>query len=117
MGSTDSKQKLGERVLAARQKLSHDTKIQSERVNDIESNSPQTIKVILNSVTQSFKSCSPFLESILLIAWKLNPEKCSKIILDRCKSILNSPINKDEYEWFIKYVFPSSIWMFKNKKK
>eukprot|EP01084_Bolivina_argentea_P022182 41230_1 len=117
MGATDSKQKLGERVIAARKKLADDIKIQSERVKDIESKSPETIKVIMKSISESFKSCSPFLEPILLIAWQLNPEQCGKIILDACKRVLNAPINKDEYEWFIKYVFPSSIWMFKNKKK
>eukprot|EP01083_Nonionella_stella_P201909 738154_1 len=116
MGATDSKQKLGERVLAARKKLADDMKIQSERVADIESKSPETKKVIMKSITDSFKSCSPFLESILLVAWQINPEECGKIIVDTCQRVLNAPINKDEYEWFIKYVFPSSIWMFKNKK-
>eukprot|EP01084_Bolivina_argentea_P305942 528570_1 len=115
MGTTDSKQKLGERVVAARKKLADDTKIQSERVKEIESKAPETGKVIMNSIAESFKNCSPFLESILLIAWKLNQEECSKIIVETCKRVLNAPINKDEYEWFIKYVFPSSIWMFKNK--
>eukprot|EP01084_Bolivina_argentea_P189853 326394_1 len=116
MGTTDSKQKLGERVLAARKKLADDMKIQSERVTDIESKSPETKKVIMKSITDSFKSCSPFLESILLVAWRINPEECGKIIVDTCQRVLNAPINKDEYEWFIKYVFPSSIWMFKNSK-
>ncbi len=115
MGTTDSKQKLGERVMAARKKLQDDIKIQCERVKDIESTSPQTIKVIINSVAESFSTCSPFLESILLVAWQLNPEECSKIIIDSCKRVLNAPISKAEYEWFIKYVFPSSVWMFKYK--
>eukprot|EP01084_Bolivina_argentea_P244312 409306_1 len=117
MGAGDSKQKLGERVRAARKKLADDMKIQSERVNDIKSKAPQTTKVIMDSVAESFKNCSPFLESILLVAWELNQQQCSKIILDTCKRVLNAPINKGEYEWFIKYVFPSSIWMFKNQKK
>eukprot|EP01084_Bolivina_argentea_P022180 41228_1 len=90
MGATDSKQKLGERVIAARKKLQDDMKIQSERAKDIESQSPQTIKVIINSVAESFKTCSPFLESILLVAWQLNPEECAKIVVDSCKRVLNA---------------------------
>ncbi len=106
MGATDSKQKLGERVLAARKKLADDQKIQSEKVTDIESKAPETINVIMKSIAESFKSCSPFLESILLVAWKINPEECSKIILHACKRVLNAPINKDEYEWFFKICIP-----------
>eukprot|EP01084_Bolivina_argentea_P022181 41229_1 len=90
MGAADSKQKLGERVIAARKKLADDKKIQSERIKDIESKSPQTIKIIMKSIAASFKSCSPFLEPILLIAWQLDPEKCSKIILNTCKRVLNA---------------------------
>ena len=116
MGTTDSKQKLGERVIAARKKLSDDTKIQTKRVKEITSQSPETLKVITDSVRQSFKTCSPFLEPTLLIAWAANPEECANIVLDACGKVLNAPINKDEYEWFIKYVFPSSIWMFKREK-
>eukprot|EP01083_Nonionella_stella_P219842 787079_1 len=106
MGTTDSKQKLGETVMATRHKLAEDKKIDSER----ESKAAETIKVIMKSVDESFKSCSPFLESILLIAWQTNSEECGKIILDACKRVLTGPINKNEYEWFIKYVFPSSVW-------
>ncbi len=112
MGTTDSKQKLGERVIAARKKLTNDKQIQSERVKEIRSQTPETLKVIMESVRDSFKTCSPFLEPTLLIAWEANPEECAKIILNACGRVLNAPIVKDEYEWFMKYVFPSSVWMF-----
>eukprot|EP01084_Bolivina_argentea_P187475 322921_1 len=116
MGATDSKQKLGERVIAARKKLQNDIKLQSERINEIESKSPETLKVMIQSVAESFKSCSPFLEPTLLIAWQSNPEQCQNIILDSCRKVLSAPIHKEEYKWFIQYVFPSSIWMFKTKQ-
>eukprot|EP01084_Bolivina_argentea_P187472 322916_1 len=115
MGATDSKQKLGERVIAAKKKLEDDVKVQSERVKDIKSKAPETIKVIINSVAESFKTYSPFLESVLLTAWEIDPEECGKIVLNSCVKVLNAPIKKEEYEWFMKYVFPSSIWMFKTK--
>eukprot|EP01084_Bolivina_argentea_P037754 69806_1 len=115
MGATDSKQKLGERVIAARKKLEDDKKMQSERIKEIESQSPKTIKVIMQSVEESFKSCSPFLEPTLLMAWESNPKQCQNIVLNSCRKVLNAPVNKDEYKWWLKYVFSSSIWMFKTK--
>eukprot|EP01084_Bolivina_argentea_P189856 326402_1 len=117
MGTADSKQKLGERVIAARKKLEDDKKMQFERIKEIETQSPQTIKVIMQSVEESFKSCSPFLEPTLLMAWESNPEQCQNIVLNSCRKVLNAPINKNEYQWWLKYVFPSSIWMFKAKQK
>ena len=115
MGNADSKQKLGERVIAARKKLNEDIKIQSNRCSDIASKSPQTIKVIMQSISDSFKRCSPFLEPTLLVAWHSNPEQCKEIILKSCKKVLSAPIVKEEYLWFKTYVFSSSVWMLKSK--
>eukprot|EP01084_Bolivina_argentea_P189852 326391_1 len=116
MGATDSKQNLGERVRAARKKLDEDMKMQTERSDEIRSKSPATMKVIIESIEGSFKSCSPFLEPSLLIAWKSNPDKCKDIILRACRKVLSAPIIKSEYDWFKQYVFPTSIWMFKTKQ-
>eukprot|EP01084_Bolivina_argentea_P058180 106247_1 len=113
MGTTDSKQKLGQRVLAARRKLDEDIKLQSDRSKDLESKSPETMKAIIKSIAESFKSYSPFLEQTLLLAWQANPKECQEIVINSCKKVLSAPIIKSEYEWFIHYVFPSSIWMFK----
>eukprot|EP01084_Bolivina_argentea_P197006 337679_1 len=113
MGTTDSKQKLGERVIAARRKLDEDIKLQSSRSRDLQTKSPQTMKAIIKSIAESFKSCSPFLEPTLLIAWQADPEQCKNIIINSCKKVLSAPIIREEYEWFQQYVFPSSIWMFK----
>eukprot|EP01084_Bolivina_argentea_P012912 24190_1 len=109
MGSTDSKQRLGEKVIAARKKLEENKQMQSDRLQFFESKSPETVKVMIDSIAQSFKTCSPFLEQTLLIAWQSDPEKCQQIIVQSCKKVLSAPIIPDEYQWFQQYVMPSSI--------
>ena len=116
MGNTDSAQQLGQRVIAARRKLLEDTKIQSERAELFKSKSPQSIKVMIDSIERAFKTCSPFLESVLLVVWKCDPQKCQNIVLSSCQKVLKAPILKAEYKWFQTYVFPSSVWMFETKE-
>eukprot|EP01084_Bolivina_argentea_P113080 201623_1 len=116
MGNTDSRQKLGERVITARRKLDEDTKMQVERYEYFKSKAPESMEVMIESIDEAFKSCSPFLEPALLVAWQSNPERCQDIILKACNKVLKAPIIKPEYQWFIQYVFPSSIWMFKTKQ-
>ena len=113
MGTTDSKHKLGERVIAARRKLSEDMKLQTNRSKDLQSKSPQTMTAIIKSIDESFKSYSPFLEPTLLVAWAANPKKCQEIVINACRKVLSAPIVKSEHQWFTQYVFPSSVWMFK----
>ena len=117
MGTTDSKQKLGERVIAARRKLSEDIKLQQQRSQEIQSKSPQTMAAAIKSIQESFETYSPFLQPTLLIAWAANPQKCTNIIISACKRVLSAPIMTDEYEWFMQYVFPSSVWMFETEQK
>eukprot|EP01084_Bolivina_argentea_P012913 24193_1 len=109
MGATDSKQRLGERVIVARKKLSEHKETQLDRLKFFESKSPETVKVMLDSIGESFKTCSPFLEQTLLIAWQSDPKQCKKIIVESCKKVLSAPIIPDEYQWFQQYVMPSSI--------
>eukprot|EP01084_Bolivina_argentea_P213763 362957_1 len=116
MGNTDSKQKLGERVRIARSKLDEDLQKQAERSEYFKSKTPKTMNVIIESIDKAFQNCSPFSEPALLVVWQSDPEKCENIMLKACKKILKSPINKSEYEWFIQYVFPSSVWMLKTIK-
>mmetsp|Transcript_42253 Transcript_42253/g.69642 ORF Transcript_42253/g.69642 Transcript_42253/m.69642 type:complete len:711 (-) Transcript_42253:126-2258(-) len=115
MGSTDSKQKLGERVIAARRKLEDDMKLQSERSDDLMAKSPKTMQFMLSSIESSFKNYAPFLEPTLLIAWSADKDKCEDIVVNACKKVLSAPITPDEYDWFKVYVLPSSIWMLKTK--
>eukprot|EP01084_Bolivina_argentea_P306800 530210_1 len=117
MGNADSKQKLGERVIAARSKLEDDRKIQLERSEFFQSKSPHSLKVMIESIDESFQTCAPFLEAVLLCAWQYNAKRCQDIILKSCKKVLKAPIIKQEYQWFAQYVFPSSVWMFKSTAK
>eukprot|EP01084_Bolivina_argentea_P212184 360725_1 len=116
MGNTDSAQKLGERVITARRKLEEDQKAQSERSEFFQSKSPESVAVMVDSIDSAFKLCAPFLESVLLVVWQCEPERCKDIVLKSCKKVLKAPIIKSEYEWFKTYIFPSSIWMFKSIK-
>eukprot|EP01084_Bolivina_argentea_P053035 97367_1 len=116
MGNTDSKQKLGEKVTAARKKLQEDSKIYSERSDIIKTKSTKLSQYMIQSIEKTFKHCAPFLEPTLLTAWYSNPTECEKIIINTCRKVLTAPIIKQEYNWFQQYVFPSSIWMFKSTK-
>merc|ERR1712242_446804 len=44
-----------------------------------------------------------------------NPEETQRILSKSCKKVLGAPIVKSEFEWFKKYVNPSSIWMQRTK--
>eukprot|EP01084_Bolivina_argentea_P113078 201621_1 len=116
MGNTDSTQKLGERVLAGKSKLEQDKKIQSERYAYLKANSPELLDRMVKSIADSFKSCSPFLEPVLLISWMHNRNKCKQIVLDSCRKVFSSPIEKKQFQWFKEYVFTSSIWFFQTKQ-
>ena len=115
MGAGSSKQKLGERVLAARQRLATITKQQAERTARINEASPETLDVIVRTIADSFERCSPFSEATLLVAFQANPEETQRILSKSCKKVLSAPIKKDEYEWFMQYVFPSTVWMRQTK--
>eukprot|EP01084_Bolivina_argentea_P113081 201625_1 len=113
MGNSESTKKLGERVIAGKRKLEQDRKFQNERYAYLKASSPELLDGIMISVADSFRSCSPFLEPVLLIAWVHNPNKCKKIILNACRKVFSAPIEKKQYEWFKEYVFGSSIWFLK----
>eukprot|EP01084_Bolivina_argentea_P050029 91983_1 len=114
MGATDSKQKLGEKVTSARKKLEENSKIYSQRSNEFNTKSSKMSQYMIENISKSFKYCSPFAEPTLLTAWYSNPTKCEEIILNSCRKVLNAPIIAQEWDWFQKYVFPSTIWMLKS---
>ena len=100
MGSGISKQQLGERVLAARKKLEADRQMQVERAKQLQSVAPETLEVIVQSITDSFERCSPFSDSLLLVAFAANPEEVKRVLNKSCKKVLSSPIDRNEYDWF-----------------
>ena len=57
MGSGSSKQKLGERVLAAEKKLDAVKKEQVKRTKRIKAASPEAFTVIVQSITDSLSRC------------------------------------------------------------
>eukprot|EP00485_Elphidium_margaritaceum_P005807 CAMPEP_0202692162 /NCGR_PEP_ID=MMETSP1385-20130828/6615_1 /ASSEMBLY_ACC=CAM_ASM_000861 /TAXON_ID=933848 /ORGANISM="Elphidium margaritaceum" /LENGTH=176 /DNA_ID=CAMNT_0049347647 /DNA_START=25 /DNA_END=551 /DNA_ORIENTATION=+ len=113
MGASDSSEKLGQRVIIAKGKLEADLKRSTERYDYLRQHSSQTLSTLIESVSDSFTTCSPFLESTLLIAWLFDAAKCKVIVLSACKKVLRAPINNEKYEWFKNYVFSSNIWMLK----
>ena len=113
MGNTHStRQKLGERVLAARAQLDAAKKMQRERLEQLDGD---TLDVIVRSVGESFKSYTAFSESLLLVAFAANPEEVQRMLQKAVKQVLSASIRKAEYDWFRTYVFPSMVWMMQNK--
>eukprot|EP00485_Elphidium_margaritaceum_P003782 CAMPEP_0202706196 /NCGR_PEP_ID=MMETSP1385-20130828/18651_1 /ASSEMBLY_ACC=CAM_ASM_000861 /TAXON_ID=933848 /ORGANISM="Elphidium margaritaceum" /LENGTH=717 /DNA_ID=CAMNT_0049364609 /DNA_START=109 /DNA_END=2262 /DNA_ORIENTATION=- len=115
MGGVESRQKLGERVTAARKKLQEDSKMQSELTTALRANSSSTLNFVLDRMEAAFDRFSPFLERSLLVAWSADSERCKGFALKACKKVLSAPIKQSEYDWFKQYVMPSSIWMQKTK--
>eukprot|EP00485_Elphidium_margaritaceum_P018703 CAMPEP_0202728576 /NCGR_PEP_ID=MMETSP1385-20130828/185696_1 /ASSEMBLY_ACC=CAM_ASM_000861 /TAXON_ID=933848 /ORGANISM="Elphidium margaritaceum" /LENGTH=829 /DNA_ID=CAMNT_0049394827 /DNA_START=40 /DNA_END=2525 /DNA_ORIENTATION=+ len=116
MGAGESTEKLGQRVLIAKSKLESDLKTATDRYEYLKQHSPRTLKTMIESVSASFETCAPFLESTLLIAWLYDAAQCESIVLSACKKVLRAPINDVQYNWFKQYVFSSNIWMMKTKK-
>ena len=116
MGASSSKQRLGERIRNARKRLEAGQKLQSKRAARMKSASPETLDVVVRSIGDSFAKCSPFTEPLLLLAFEANPEEVERIVTKSCKQVLSAPIDKAEYDWFLSYVFPSSVWMMRNKR-
>ena len=100
MGTSTSKQKLGERVMGALKKFEADTQMQTQRLKQLESASPETKDVIIQSITDSFEGCAAFSDSLLLVAFAANPEEVKRVLTKSCKKVLSAPIDKAEYEWF-----------------
>ena len=100
MGAGISKERLGERVLAARKKLEADLKMQAERTEQVRAASPETLEVIVSSIADAFERCSPFSDATLLVAFAANPEEVQRIMTKSCKKVLSAPIRKEEFEWF-----------------
>ncbi len=114
MGNTDSKQKLGEKVTAAKKELEENVKIYSAKANELNTKSKKISGYMIENISKCFKHCSPFSEATLLTAWHSNPGKCEEIVLKSCEKVLNAPITADQWQWFQSYVFPSSIWMYQS---
>ncbi len=116
MGIGSSKERLSERIAAARQKLAADKQLQAALTQQIETASTETLHEIVQSVRDSIGRCAPFSERLLLVAFAANPEEIQRLLAKCCKQVLSAPIRKDEYAWFKRYVFPSMVWMQRNER-
>jgi len=115
MGSSESKEKLGQRVVIAKSKFERDLSTARQRYEYLKQNASHTLTTMMESVSASFATYSPFVESTLLIAWLSDADQCTDIVLSACKKVLRSPIDNSKYEWFNQYVFGSNIWMCKSE--
>ena len=114
MGNIESKQRLGERVKASRNKLDIDKKSQLERLEYIKSKSPELSADIIKTIDTALKLHVPFSEETLLISWFIDSRKTEKIVIECCGLLFKQPIKKDECVWFNSYLLPSSVWFFKS---
>ena len=101
MGSGVSRQRLGERVLTAQEKLASDRKMQRERAERLKAASPDTLEVLVQGLSTSFELCSPFSDATLLVAFEANPVEVERVLTKSCKKVLSAPISKSEYQWFM----------------
>ena len=102
MGSgSSSQQRLGERVLAAQEKLTCDRKMAVERATQLRTVSPETLDVMVQSIAASFHFCAPFSDATLLVAYAANPVEVERVLTKSCKQVMSAPVAKDEYRWFM----------------
>ena len=86
--------------LGARKKFEADAQMQAERTEQIQSECPETLDAMVQSISDSFERFLPFSDATLLVAFKANPEEVQRIMTKSCKKVLSAPIRKDEYHWF-----------------
>ena len=110
MGAGTSKQQIGEMMKAARRKLEESTATEEQQYSRITTVAPETLRDLVQSVEHSLKSFSPFPAMVLLLAFKENPERVEKALTECCRNVLAAPIQKERYEWFMQYVFASTVW-------
>jgi len=102
---------MGERVTAGRRKLEHELALRNERVKLMESTSPETMELMVESIEECFALCSPFLEGTLMAAFRANPERVEEVMTTTTRKVLTAPIVKGQWDWFRQYVLPSSVWL------
>ena len=100
---------------ATKKKLEESTQIEEEQHKLLSALSPETLKNMVQSIEESLNSCSPFPEMTLLLAYHSDADRVEQILAKCCKRVLTAPIIPEEHEWFMRYLFPSTIWFKKAK--
>ena len=116
MGNAETKERLGERVKAAREKFENSRKEYSSLLLVIDQKTSNVKTDVVEFIRASFANHAPFSEATLMMAWHSNPTETEKIILNACKHILDQPVDKLQFKWLADYVLDSSVWFFKTSK-
>lgn len=115
MGSGTSKQQRGERLKATKKKLEESSIIEAEQHKLLSTLSPETLTNMVESIEESLTSCSPFPEMTLLLAYHSDADRVQNTLAKCCSKVLTAPIIPEEHDWFIRYLFPSTIWFKRTK--
>jgi len=110
MGAGSSKQQIGERMKAARRRMAENEKMEDSRFSALSTKSPETLQDVVESVKRSLSSFAPFPEAALLLAFRADPDALTSALKESTRSVLTAPIQQDRYQWFMRYVFPSTVW-------
>jgi len=110
-----AKQQMQSRVHAATSTVRDSNAIEQEQYDRLKSMSPQTLRQMIRTIQLSLKSFSPFSESVLLLAFKADPETVTNSLMECTRKVLGAPVQSEHYQWFMHYVFASTVW-FKETK-
>ena len=78
MGTGTSRQKLGERVQNARAKLAAAKELAVKRLKQLKQTSPESLELLVQSLSEAFKQRQPFSESLLMVAFAAAPEETER---------------------------------------
>merc|ERR1719410_3154366 len=70
---------------------------------------------MVNSIEDALSSYSPFPRSVLSLAFKADPERVKKALTECTQKVLTAPIQKERYQWFMRYVLTSTVWFKKTE--
>jgi len=110
MGLGVSKDTVGQLVKSGKAKKERECQLQDERYSLMVSTSPSTLALVVKSTIECLKSCAPFLEGDLMLAFKAKPKELEQCLLETTKKVLSYPIDKEEWQWFRSFVMRSSVW-------
>ena len=113
MGATESRQKIGERVAAAKQEL----KDQSERAakqSKLWKQSPSLLEKLLSNLEDLMSKRLVIPSNLIFYCWYADSKRVSKLLLNVCEKILNPESDHGkEYQWLNDNILTSLIWCLK----
>ena len=114
MGAIESRQKIGERVTAAKQELKDQTDLAQKQLGFWPKNS-STSKKLLSNLKDSITKRAQIPGNLLFCCWFVDRGTVSKSLLSVCQEILNpEKPNPIEYQWLSNNILNSLIWCLKS---